>query len=200
MEILGFSTAITYAAFVAVTAAPLIFLDPAEDPDAKFPVQIASMKNISRPETTAVDGESSAHKDWLLSYGRNDPKKGTPGTDGFLSIENRPDAKVFWNFKPAYALGVSVDGAAFTSVALRKDFKFGPIQVTPYIGPALYQSDVFRHFKSSEIVQFRTGFDILLKARSNLMFGLGTYHISNAGITNGTAGIDVFRVSIQFHH
>jgi hypothetical protein len=167
---------LTYAMYVAIVGGTLIAVNPA-------------------PEATTAG--VPAQNDWLFSYGRQDPDKKPVGEDGFLSVEYRPAHEIGWRFKPLYALGVSVDGAAYVSAAVRKDYRLGPVQITPYIGPALYQSKLGR-FASKELLQFRTGFDVLVPLTNKVSVGLGYYHMSNAKITNASAGLDITRVSLQY--
>jgi len=168
---------LTYAMYVAIVGGTLILVDPP-------------------PEATTA---TSAQNAWLFSVGRNDPDKKPVGENGFLSVEYRPAQEIGWRFKPAYALGVSVDGAAYVTAAVRKDYRLGPVQITPYIGPALYQSKLGR-FESKELLQFRTGFDVFVPLTNKLSFGLGFYHMSNANITNKSAGLDITRVSLQYRY
>jgi hypothetical protein len=95
---------------------------------------------------------------------------------------------------------VSVDGAAYVTAAVRKDYRLGPVQITPYIGPALYQSHLGTRFASKELLQFRTGFDVFVPVSNRLSFGLGFYHMSNANITNASAGLDVTRLGLQYRY
>ena len=136
--------------------------------------------------------------DWLMTVGTNSPRKAPVGQDGFLTVESRPRNELAWGFKPVYAVGLSVDGGAFATVGVRKDYHFGNLQLTQFFGPALYQSELGTDFKAKELVQFRTGFDFIYNINPKLGIGAGFYHISNAKLTTESAGVDVTRLSIQY--
>lgn len=168
----------TYAMYVAVVGGSLLAFDPPVQPDSSKPVGPA----------------------WAVSVGANDPQKSPVGQDGFLSVDYRPNTEWIGRFKPQWGLGASVDGAVYANLALRKDYRWGAVQVTPYIGPALYQSQADQGLRARELIQFRTGFDVLLHAGPKVSMGLGYYHISNAKLTRFSAGIDVTRFTLQFQH
>lgn len=168
----------TYAVYVAIVGGSLIAFDPP-------------------PEEATAQPAAPA---WLYSLGRNDPVKMTPGADGFLSLEYRPNEDIRWGFKPTYALGLSVDGAAYVSAGIRKDFRVGPLQVTPYFGPAVYQKQLGSEFTPKGLVQFRTGFDVFVPVTPKVSVGLGYYHMSNANMSDESAGLDVTRLTVQYRY
>ena len=168
---------LTYAVYVAIVGGSMLAFDPP-------------------PVAPSVTGTPPSL--WRASLGFNDPKKGTVGQDGIFTLEYRPETEIGWRFKPLYVVGASVDGAAYLGAAVRKDYQLGPVQVSPFIGPVLYQSQLGNTFKSKELVQFRTGFDVLVPLTKDLSAGAGYYHISNAALTNASAGLDVTQVSLQY--
>ena len=168
---------LTYAVYVAIVGGSMLAFDPP-------------------PATPSVTGTPANL--WHLSVGRNDPKKGTVGQDGIVTLEYRPETEIGWRFKPLYVVGASVDGAAYIGAAVRKDYQLGPVQVTPFIGPVLYQSFASNAFNSKELIQFRTGFDVLVPINKELSAGMGYYHVSNASLTNASAGLDVTKVTLQY--
>jgi hypothetical protein len=168
---------LTYAVYVAIVGGSMIAFDPP-------------------PATPSVTGTPPSL--WQLSLGRNDPKKGTVGQDGIFTLEYRPETEIGWRFKPLYVVGASVDGAGYVGVGVRKDYTLGPVQVTPFIGPVLYQSQLGNTFNSKELIQFRTGFDVLLPISKEFSAGMGYYHVSNAALTGSSAGLDVTKVTLQY--
>lgn len=149
-------------------------------------------------EPPVVPESNQSH--WMVSVGTNDKDKAPVGQDGFLDLELHPAQEWAWGFKPVYAVGVSVDGAAYASVGVRKDYRWGKFQFTPFIGPALYQQDLGGSFESEQLLQFRSGFTFSVDVTPNARLGLGMYHISNAQITEQSAEIDVTRVTLQIRY
>ncbi|NTU97994.1 MAG: hypothetical protein HGA62_09310 [Chlorobiaceae bacterium] len=171
MSVLGLS----YATYVALTAGVLIFVKPSDE-------------------------ISPIHKDALMiTYGSNSKCGSTgPGKDAFISADYRPDNYLFWKFKSSYAFGFSTDGAVYTAFGIRKDYKIGPVQITPFIGPALYQREIGSHWESKQLLQFRTGFDVMLPVTSEIKIGGGFYHISNGQNDDHSANIDVTHATVAF--
>lgn len=165
---------LTYAQFVAVVGGGMLAFDPSEHPAT---------------QNTHV----------LITLGQNAEDKSPVGQDGFLTIEGRPAREIGWGFKPVYSLGLSVDGAGFVGYGVRKDYRWGNVQLTPFFGPALYQKEAGR-FEAKELMQFRTGFDVIYNLTPSVGLGFGMYHISNAGLTSVSAGIDVTRLTLQFKY
>ena len=141
----------------------------------------------------------STRTEYLMSAGANAKDKSPVGQDGFFTFEARPAHEVFWGFRPVYTLGFSVDNAFFAGYNVRKDYQLGPVRLSPYFGPVMYQSAVGNSFESKEVLQFRTGFDFFHKITEGVSLGAGMYHISNAQITDKSAGIDVTHLSLRFH-
>lgn len=143
----------------------------------------------------------SANQDtkYLITAGTNAKNKGPVGRDGLLTLEARPANELAWGFKPVYSLGLSVDGAAFAGYGVRKDYSWRDVQVTPFFGPVLYQESL-GNFQGKQLLQFRTGFDVIYNFSPAVGLGWGFYHISNAGITTESAGIDVSRVTLQIKY
>lgn len=132
---------------------------------------------------------------WLLSYGRNAPGKSDFGQDGVMTVEYRSDRALWFGLKPVYAAGTDFRGA-FVSVGLRKDFFLGDLQVSPYFGPALYQSRL-RDFSGGELMQFRTGIDLSYAVSDRIHVALGYYHMSNGRNDDHTAAVDVTRLVVS---
>lgn len=164
---------LTYAQFVAVVGGGMLAFDPPPAPP---------------DERTR----------YILSWGTNAPDKEPVGRDGFLTLEARPSQTLFWGLKPIYAAGLSVDGGGFLSYGVRKDYHWQRLQFTPNFGPTLYQASLGERFQGRQLIQFRTGFDLLLEVTPQLSVGAGVYHISNAKLTPQSAGIDVRRLTLQW--
>lgn len=189
MAVLG----LTYATYVALTVGAMAFLPSDEQAGNE-----AGGKDRTATHSEGLKAPADASGTWLFSYGMNNPNKTSPGKDGFWSAEYWPSAPLFWKLKPIYGVGVSSDGAAYVTAATRRDFKVGPIMITPYTGPILYQSDPGSKWEGRELIQFRTGIDVVIPVTNALSVGAGFYHISNAGLTTRSAEIDVSRISVQY--
>ena len=131
---------------------------------------------------------------WALTYGRNDPEKSDFGQNGVVTIEYRSDHEMWFDLKPLYAFGTDMKGAFF-AVGLRKDFYIGNFQITPFFGPALYQSDL-GHPSAGDLLQFRTGIDFAIPINDRVRLSVGYFHLSNARMDDYSAGIDVTRISL----
>lgn len=167
----------TYAAYVALVGASMLA------PETSFNAQPVEAKN----------------KTWLVSVGTNAKGKSDVGQDGFLTAEYLSYSPLLWELKPNFAIGLSVDGGGFVGAGVRKDFAWGPVVVTPSFGPVLFQSDLGR-FESKELIQFKTGIDASIAVAKNAYVGVGVFHISNAGLTKSSAGVDVTRVSVRWNY
>ena len=167
---------VTYAVYASIVVSSILLLNP--------------------PITKEQNDEKSS---LFFSYGFNDPRKNTVGNNGFISAELYSGKKLFWNLKPLYALGVSVDGGGYLTVGLRNELKLGPLRIIPFFGPALYQRQVF-HGNIKQLPQFRTGFSLMLPYQK-LMVGAGFYHISNAYMTglHNSAGLDITYFSLKYN-
>lgn len=165
---------LTYAEFVAVVGGSMLAFDAPDHP---------------------------ANKDtrYLVTVGTNAKHKAPVGQDGFLTVEARPAEEIRWGLKPLYVAGLSVDGAGFAGLGVRKDYRWKDMQITPFTGPVIYQQSL-SNFEAKQLLQFRTGFDIIYNVTPAIGMGVGVYHISNAGITSGSAGIDVTRFTLQFKY
>lgn len=147
--------------------------------------------------TEPTDLAHFGKRDVIVSFGANSANKSGPGQSGFVTATLMPHDLLFERFTPIYAVGVSVDGALFTSAGIGKRFNFFGIDVTPHWSPTLYQRDISKGFSQKELLQFRTGFDISYRLSDNFSFNGGFYHISNAGITSKSAGIDVTHIGFK---
>jgi len=151
-------------------------------------------------DAPARDATEQARSDWLVSAGADDRSRATVGRDGFVTVEYRPHRQTWRGLSPLYAAGASADGAAYFSAALRKDFEWGGVSLSPYLGPALYQSRPGRRYDGRELLQFRSGFDLTYALSPALRVGLGYYHISNARLNQRSADIDVTRLVLMVRH
>lgn len=189
MAVLG----LTYATYVALTVGAMALL-----PSDEHTKDGAAPQRAHSANGEDLKGSPDAGGRWLFSYGMNNPRKTSPGTDGFLSAEYWPAEPLLWKLKPIYGVGVSTDGAAYITAATRRDFKLGPVTLSPYTGPVLYQSKMGSNWEGRELIQFRTGIDVVIPLTDALSLGAGFYHISNAGLTTRSAEIDVSRISVQY--
>ncbi len=166
---------VTYAVFVGAVWAALVFGKPTEE---------MKRRDVQSPN-------------WSLTWGRNAPDKSAFGQDGVLTIEYRSDQELLFGLKPIYAIGSDFEGGAFVSVGLRKDFYFGRMQITPFFGPALYQSDL-GDFSEGELLQLRTGIDLAYVASDRMRVSIGYFHMSNGQNNEHSAGIDVTRLAVSY--
>jgi len=162
---------LTYAQFVAVVGGAMVAFDGHEPVQADASRALVSIDHVYKNQGLAVK-------------------------ESMLSVELRPAQEWIWGFKPVYAVGAATDNSAYASLGVRKDYHFGNVQVTPFLGPALYQSKLGT-FKGNELLQFRTGFDVIYNMSPNVGFGVGVYHISNAQITKHSADKDMRRLTLQ---
>jgi hypothetical protein len=137
-------------------------------------------------------------RDVVVTFGTNATSKSGPGHDGFVTATLKPYDLSFGRFTPIYAIGVSVDGAIFASAGIGKRFDFFGAEIVPHWSPTLYQRNIENGFSQSELIQFRTGFDISFEVMKDFYVNGGFYHISNAGITSKSAGIDVSHLGMKF--
>ncbi len=146
------------------------------------------------------DPSLSGYKDLSVSLGATAHHKSGPGKNGFLTATIASHDLIFDRFTPIYAVGMSMDGAAFTSVGIGKRFSLLGFDVLPHFSPTLYQSRLLGEFSTKELIQFRTGIDISYAFNESMSFGAGFYHISNAGISTRSAGIDVTHIGLLFRY
>ena len=165
---------LSYAEFVAIIGGSMLAFDPADHP--------ANQDNR-----------------YLVTAGTNAKHKTPVGQDGFLAVEVRPSEEIRWGLKPVYVAGLSVDGAGFAGYGVRKDYHWKNVQITPFTGPVIYQRSL-SNFEANQLLQFRTGFDVIYNFTPDVGLGMGVYHISNAGITSASAGIDVTRFTLQIKY
>jgi hypothetical protein len=168
---------ITYALYAGLIAGGLFFVDV--------------------PERDAAE---QARSDWLVSAGADRRSRATVGRDGFVTVEYRPHRQTWRGLSPLYALGASADGAVYFSAAVRKDFEWGRLSFSPYLGPALYQSRPGERYDGQELIQFRSGFDLSYALSPAVRVGIGYYHISNAKLNGSSAEIDVTRLVLLVRH
>lgn len=135
---------------------------------------------------------------WRIALGANIAEGPGPGADGVLTIDRLSGTPIWRELQPFWGFGVSVDGAVFVSFGLQRDFRLGNVTITPYFAPTLYQSDLGGEFRSAELLQFRTGVEISYSFSDQMRAGVGVYHMSNAGITSGSADLDVAYAAFTF--
>jgi len=143
------------------------------------------------PSWSDMDGKNTLG----VTAGANNPDKHSKGDDGVFSVEYRQKRELFHGLQPLVAAGLSVDGAGYATVGVRKGFNFGWVRIEPYFGPALYQSSL-GDGNSKELLQFRTGTDVFV-GREDLAFGVGFYHISNANMNSESAGLDIIHAAVK---
>lgn len=165
---------LTYAEFVVATGAAIFF--GTADPQPK-------------PANTS--------RDVVLTFGTAVQRGAAPG-EVFLTATLRPDTVIWNEYSAIYAAGLSDEGAAFVSAGFGKRLAIGPFEVVPFIGPALYQKDLRDGFSETELLQFRTGFDVSTTLGKNLTVTGGFYHLSNMQINADSADIDVAHAGVVF--
>jgi hypothetical protein len=143
------------------------------------------------PGWSDMDGKNTLG----VTAGANDPDKHSKGNNGFFSVEYRQKQEFFHGLQPMYGVGLSVDGAGYATLGVRKGFNIGWVRIEPYFGPALYQSSL-GNFDVEEVIQFRTGTDVFVGGE-DLAFGVGFYHISNANMNDRSAGLDIIHAAVK---
>jgi len=133
-----------------------------------------------------------------LTFGKTVARRSGVAMSGVLDVEYRFGDVLFHSLEPAIAAGVILDGGFYVAASLRRDFRIGPVVVTPYTGPALYQQKLSGRHEGDELLQFRSGVDLSYQASPDLTIFAGVSHISNAGLTRLSADIDVVRVGLQY--
>jgi len=143
------------------------------------------------PSWSDMDGKNTLG----VTAGANNPDKHSKGNNGVFSVEYRQKQELLHGLQPLYAVGLSVDGAGYATMGVRKGFTIGWVRLEPYIGPALYQSSL-GNFGAKELIQFRTGTDVFVGGE-DLAFGVGFYHISNANMNSESAGLDIIHAAVK---
>ncbi|MBK5928472.1 acyloxyacyl hydrolase [Rhodobaculum claviforme] len=134
---------------------------------------------------------------YLLSIG---PDLGSSGSrDPVFTAEVRSGRTVWAGLRPIYSFSVTEHGGVLGGVGLYGDYRLGAARITPNFSVALYQ-DGRGGFESRELLQFRTGIDVMFPVTTNVSVGVGYFHVSNAGITNRSADIDVVRLSVLWRY
>jgi hypothetical protein len=144
-----------------------------------------------------AQGETAEAPRLSLGWGRNINTESPEGRDGILILDWISGHDIAGGLSPGLSAGIAPSGMAYMSLDLRKTFRFGPVNLSPHIGPALYGSG---GFDASELVQVRTGFEIEWRLSDQADLRVGTWHMSNAQITDGSADLDVVEIglSLQF--
>lgn len=136
----------------------------------------------------------------LLSFG---PDLGFGGRrawrEGVLTGEYRSASPALWGLRPVYSFAASRQGAVLLGAGLHGRLGLGPVALTPHFSLGLYQ-DGRGGFDARELVQFRSGVDLLVPLGPRMSVGLGYYHVSNAGITRRSADLDVVRLALSWRY
>jgi hypothetical protein len=143
------------------------------------------------PSWSDMDGENTLS----VTAGANDPDKHSKGRNGFFSVEYRPKQELVYGLQTLYGVGLSMDGAGYATIGIRKGYNFGRVRLEPYFGPAIYQSSL-GNFSAKELMQFRAGADVFVGGE-DMAVGIGFYHISNARLTSGSAGLDIIHATLK---
>ena len=77
--------------------------------------------------------------------------------------------------------------------------QLGPVELTPHFDLGLFQ-DGRGGFDARELVQFRSGLDLLVPLGPRMSVGLGYYHVSSARITRRSADLDVVRLALSWRY
>jgi hypothetical protein len=127
-------------------------------------------------------------------FGRNNKDKDGPGKHGVVSVDYLSRFRIVGSgLRPYVTMGSSNDGMRYLGVGTYKRLAWGPFELMPSAGPVLYHSGQGRG--TSERVQFRTGVELSYPLQGDAAIGGGFYHMSNAGLSNDTASVDVTYVS-----
>ncbi len=155
---------------------------------AIYVAAIAASLAFFQPDSGMQAGDPASGR-VAFSLGANINDSTSAARDGIATLTWRPERDWRLGLKPGLALGLAED-AGFVALELRKDFRWGNVTVTPFIGPALWQAGG-GGLDADELLQVRTGFDVAVRLGDRLELSAGTYHISNAQVTTGSADIDV---------
>jgi hypothetical protein len=130
--------------------------------------------------------------EWRL--GRNNKDKDGPGKQGVVSVDYLSRFRIAGSgLRPYVTVGSSTDGLRYLGVGAYKRLAWGPFELMPSAGPALYHSN--RGKGTSERLQFRTGIELNYPLQGDAGIGVGFYHLSNARLSKDTAAVDVTYVS-----
>lgn len=133
----------------------------------------------------------------LLSLG---PDLGGSGNrTAVFTGEIRPAREVWAGLQPIYSFSVTERGGILGGAGLMGDYRLGAVRITPNFSLVLFQ-DGSGGFDSRELIQFRTGIDLLVPLTPATSVGLGYFHVSNAGITRRSADMDVVRLSVVWRY
>lgn len=133
-----------------------------------------------------------------VTIGRN-IKKRAANKNPIFTVSYLPSKNLinYFDIKPIYVFSISPwDRMAYLSVGIRKEINIGRFILVPSFAPTLYTRN-FSAINKKELLQFRTGLELNYSAQ-HTVFGVGFYHISNAGITPLSAGQDVAYFSFRF--
>jgi hypothetical protein len=162
---------LTYAQYVAVDVGAMALPAPALDPRTEANTQV--------------------------SIGFNSKKTTKAGHKGIITVERLLTNHSLYGLQPSVAVGFSPDGLFYLTAGVKKHFNFGTLDIAPNFGPALYTSNINAP-AASELIQFRTGIDFGWRIGKSTYAELGFYHMSNAKITNNSAGQDVYKASLSW--
>lgn len=141
------------------------------------------------------EGVPERHEQMQVRFGHNAAGKHGPGKGGVVSMEvlaAGSGSRLFW------AVGGSGDGMQYAGIGLARTIDWGRFRLQPSFCPTLYLSG--RGTGGAERVQFRTSMELQYRALQGITLGVGFFHISNAGLSPYSAGVDVVYGSLQFRH
>lgn len=165
---------LSYAQFVAVLGGGMLAFEPPAHPDLNTDAVVVSVDHMYKKRAQNV-------------------------RENVLSLELKSSSEWFWGFKPTYAAGIGSDGSGYAALGLRKDYRWGNFELSPFIGPAIYQSKVGT-WKSEELLQFRSGLNLTYKISDTVDLGVGVYHLSNAKMNTASADKDMRRILLQIRY
>ena len=134
---------------------------------------------------------STAQSQSALSLGTVVMPWADPGSENFLTFSHTAPQLVWGRFHPVYALGLSDQGTGFVSAGLGRRLDIWGIKVTAFTGPALFFDN-----HNNDVLQFRTGFDIMQPLGDWVTMTGGYYHISNGQANAPSADIDVAHLGL----
>ena len=113
--------------------------------------------------------------------------------------EIRSARTVIWGLQPIYSFAVTRRGGLMAGAGLHTALRLGVAEVTPHFSVVLWQ-DGQGGFEARELLQFRSGIDLMVPLTQSVSVGVGIYHVSNAGITRRSADMDVVRLGLQWRY
>jgi hypothetical protein len=168
---------ITYAMYAAITVATISLVDFVKPNN-----NLKSLNSVG------------------LTFGQDNIPKNSIGKKYCSSIELFSKDNLISNIRPYFALSFADESAAYMSIGIYNDIKFGRLKIIPYFGPAFCQKKI-GSWNAKEILNFRTGTELSIDLTSNFTIGVGFYHISNAAITgyDNSFGVDIKYIKLCYN-